>query len=220
MLGRFLKDAKDQNGEVMLEASIVLVSVIILLMVMLSLSFMFYQEAMMTSVANEIAADVAKNYKMPTLAIGDNEPQVNDVESVKMYRLSFGLRTLESAHEERADSYADWRIELATLGINPGDVDVKCEIKRSGIGRAYVKVTVRQTTDFFLSGILDYAGITEENTAFGATAYAECNDLMGYTSLLNFTRYLTEILNDQAGLRAIGNLYESMKGFINELKRW
>lgn len=218
MFRGFLKDIKKQNGEVMLEASIILVSVIILLMVMLSLSFMFYQEAMMTSVANEIAADIAKNYKLPTLDIGDNEPKIGDIESVKMYRLSFGVNKLENLHEERAEDYAEWRIKLATLGLNPGDVDVKCEIIRSGIGRAYAKVTVKQTTDFFLSGILDYTGITEKNTAFGATAYAECNDFMGYTSLINFTRYLTG-MPDTAGLQPIAELYQSMKGFIEVLKR-
>ena len=136
MFKRLLCEKDNQRGEVMLESSFILVSVIILLMALLSISFMFYQEAMMTSVANEIAADVAKNYKFTEMDIGDSTISLDDANSVKMFRMSFGKNSLERAHEDRAEDYAEWRIGAATLGLDSEDIEVDCEVTSSGIGRA------------------------------------------------------------------------------------
>ena len=214
MRRRLLKGNGDQRGEVMLEASFILVSVILLLMALLSLSFLFYQEAMMTSVANEIAADVAKNYKFTEMEVGESDITLDDVTSVKMFRMSFGMSGLEDDHAVRSENYAEWRIGLATMGINAADIDVDCEITSSAIGRAYAKVTVSQKSDFFLSDILEFAGIADEESIFKSTAYAECVDLMGYTSMVNFTEYGARMLSI---FEPIGGFYDSVKNFIQEL---
>ena len=60
---------KEERGEIMLEASIIFVPILILLFVLLSLCFFYYQTAMMDSVANEVAADVAQNYKFQSPAL-------------------------------------------------------------------------------------------------------------------------------------------------------
>lgn len=214
MFRRLLKEERNQQGEVMLEASFILVSIILLLMALLSLSFFFYQEAMMTSVASEIAADVAKNYKFTDMEVGTGDITLDDTTSVKMFRMSFGKRSMENAHADRAEDYAEWRIGLSTMGINAEDIDVDCEVTSSGIGRAYVKVTVSQETDFFLSDLLEFMGIADENTAFRSTAYAECVDLMGYTSMVNFTEYGSRKLSI---FNSIGGFYDSVKNFIQKL---
>lgn len=214
MFRRLLNEEQNQNGEVMLEASFILVSVILLLMALLSLSFFFYQEAMMTSVANEIAADVAKNYKFTKVEVGKSDITIDDITSVKMFRMNFGKKGIKDDHNDRAKTYAEWRIGLATMGINAGDINVDCEITGSAIGRSYVKITVSQKTDFFLSGILDLMGITEEESNFGGTAYAECVDLMGYTSMVNFTEYGSRKLS---AFNSIGGFYGSVKNFVQKL---
>lgn len=209
-----VKKVKEEHGEIMLEASIIFVPVIILLLVMLSIVFLFYQEAMMTSVANEIAADVAKNYKYTDLDVGSNTLNENDVNSTKMFRMSFGIGKTERKHQERAENYVDYRIPLTSLGLNPENIDVECKITRSGIGRVYAQVTVSQKTDFFLSGVLDLVGITDEKTLFSSTAYSECNDLLGYTSMVNFTDYASGKLSE---FEAVGNFYMNVKNMINKL---
>ena len=214
MIRRLLKEERNQQGEVMLEASFILVSVLLLLMALFSLSFLFYQEAMMTSVANEIASDVAKNYKFADIEVGQSNITLDDTISVKMYRMSLGKRSMENAHRDRADAYVEWRIGLATLGINAEEVDVTCDIESSGIGRAYVKVTVSQKSDFFLSDVLEFLGIADENTTFQSTAYAECVDLMAYTSMVNFTKYGAKELEV---FEPIGGFYNSVKNFVQKL---
>lgn len=211
----FATDGKKnkQSGEVMLEAAIILVPILIMLMVLLSLCFMFYQQAIMHTVASEIAADVAKNYKFTSLEMGKNKLGTAQ-EELSMFRLTFGMNDLEEEHKIRSETYAKWRIALTSLGLNPGEPTVDCKINCSGIGRAYVKITVEQKTDFFLSDIMEFAGITEENTLFSATAYAECSDLTGYTSMVNLTEFAAERLSIFGGF---GNLYESIKDLAQKL---
>lgn len=203
-----------QSGEVMLEAAIVFLPVMILLLAMLSLGFWFYQTAMMTNVASEIAVEVARNLKFEKLgAYGDT---LNDVKATDLtkFRSTFGLGKLKNTQEQRAQDHADWRIPLSTLGFGPQDPDVEIELKRSGIGRAHIKVTVRQQTDFFLSSILKYTGIVEDHPVFGGVAYAECVDLMEYTSMTNFLWYGSEKLSV---FSAFGNLYVNVKELLHTL---
>lgn len=205
---------QEERGEIMLESSFILVSVIILLLVLLSISFMFYQQSMMSSAANEMAADIAKNYKFDDLDIGSDSLTLDDVHGTKMFRMSFGMNSLKNVHENRAEDYANWRIPFTSLGLNPQNINVDCEITRSGIGRVYVKVTVSQKTDFFLSGILDMAGVADKSSLFSATAYAECVDLMGYTSMVNFAEYAS---NKLSIFNSIGGFYNSVKELVSKL---
>lgn len=210
-----IRKLDDQSGEIMLEASFIMVSVLILLLSLLSINFMFYQEALMNSVASEIASDISKTYKFKELDISKDSLDLStDLAKTNRFRLNLGKSGAVSKQSARADKYADNRIRLATLGLNPGDVTATCEVENTGIGRAYIKVTVEQETDFFLSGVLKYAGIAEERNMFKATAHAECVDLSAYTSSVNFTYYVSQKLTP---LSAIANLYDSVKTLIQKI---
>lgn len=207
------RNRNGQSGEIMLEAAIIFLPVMILLLAMLSLGFWFYQTAMGTNVASEIAAEVARNLKFEKLdAYGDTLDDVRDATDLRMFRSTFRLSELEDAQEQRAQDYADWRIPLSTLGFGPQNLEVELELERSGIGRTHVKVTVHQETDFFLSGILKYAGIVEDHPVFGGVAYAECVDLMEYTSMVNLLWYGSEELSV---LSAFGDFYVQAKKLLN-----
>lgn len=205
---------KSQNGEVMIESAIVLVIILVLLMSLLSIAFLFYQQAMMNSVATEIAADVAKNYKFADVDMGVSTLNSTNIEQSTMFRTSFGKNKLSTIKEEKAEEYANWRVNFSTLGDDPDDLDVDCEIFSGGIGRTYVEVKVSQKTDFFLSGVLEYAGIIQDGGLFSAVAYAECNDLIGYTSMVNFVQYGS---NQLSAFNSVGNLYESVKKLATTL---
>lgn len=206
-----------QRGEIMLEAAIIFVPVMILLLAMLSLGFWFYQMAMMTNVASEIAAEVARNIKFDKLDAYGDTIEVEDVISTMMFRSTFNLSKLKNAQRDRAKTHADWRIPLSSLGFGPQDPVVELELTYSGIGRTHVKVSVRQNTDFFLSSILRYTGIVEDHPIFGGTAYAECVDLTEYTSMVNFLRYGTDQLGGLDVAKAVGDLYVKAKELLETL---
>lgn len=214
MKGRTTEKQNNQRGEVMLEAAMIMVPILILLMVLLSLSFLFYQQTMMATVASEIAADVGKNFKFTDQAVGDNTLSTSDATDLRMYRTTFGKGKVEDDKVDAAETYAEWRVALSSFGLNPGDPEVKCEIDGTGIGRSVVKVTVSQKTDFFLSDVMEFAGVSKEKMTFSATAYAECSDLMSYTSMINFTEFISDRLSM---FNSIGNLYESVKGLVQNL---
>jgi hypothetical protein len=57
-------------------------------------------------------------------------------------------------------------------------------------------------------------GIADESTLFSATAYAECVDLMEYTSMVNFVEYAS---NKLSAIEEIGDLYSSVKNLVQKL---
>lgn len=210
---------KNENGEIMLESSIVLVFVILLLIALLSISFMFYQQAMLNSVAAEIASDVARNLKYTNITMGSDQITLscydkdNNSDKIRMYRMSIGSGKVEDKHQDRAEVYVVERVNQTNLGINSHNAEVECKIEHSGIGRAYVTVKVTQKTDFFMSGVLEFLGIYDEDT-FTAHASAECMDLMSYTSMINFSNNMGEWLGP---LNPVGQLYGSFKELIQAL---
>lgn len=205
---------RSENGEIMLESSIVLVFVLLLLMALLSITFMFYQQAMLNTVAAEIAADVAKNLKYTNLEMGNDEITLDNYDGVKMYRMSIGHKKIENGQQDRAEKYVVDRVNKTSLGLNSHNAEVECKVEHSGIGRAYVTVKVTQKTDFFMSGVLEFLGIYDAEDGFTAHASAECLDLMTYTSMINFTENLGGWL---APLNPVGELYVNFKELIQSL---
>lgn len=204
---------KDETGEIMLESTIILVSVLILLMVLLSLCFMYYQQSVMNTIANELSTAVAKNYKYYTVAPDENEVTSDDVDDVKKYRLTLGTNSMKNAWNETIRQPAKDRLALSSFGINSKGMNASCEIHLTGIGRAYVKVTVKNNTEFFLSGVLKWAGVIEDE-GFSAVSYAEITDLSAYTSLVNFANYLYGGLGPVSG---VAKIYVNLKDIIEKL---
>ena len=56
------KKANDK-GELMIEAMIVMIVTLMVLFMIFSLGFWFYQKSMLTTLASEMADDIAHNYK-------------------------------------------------------------------------------------------------------------------------------------------------------------
>lgn len=211
------RGAGDERGEIMLEAVIIIVPVLILLFVLLSLSFFFYQEAMIHTMATEIAENIAKNYKFTDLPMESQSLRLGDVNNTKMFRMTFEQKNVNDAHQGRANGYVQDRASFTGMGLHPQSANVSCEIHSTGIGRAYVKVTVSQKTDFFLSGILEMTGVADEETLFSSTVYAECTDFTAYTSLMNFDVYCSSQLSNMQLFDSIGSLWANVKNFALKL---
>lgn len=206
---------REQSGVIMLEATLIMVSVIMICLAMLALSFYFYQQSMMVSVATEIASDVARNYKYEGMEIGDDIITEKNQTDLERYRMSYHSKKMENKAKKRAEKYVKKRFAGTNMGGNREDAEVECEIVKTGTGRVYVKVTLSHETNVFLGEILSIMGITEDETKFQVTAYAECMDLMQYTSLVNFTDYTANEL-DYGFSRS--DLQEKVKEFIQKLE--
>ena len=133
------------------------------------------------------------------------------------YRTTLKAGTLEKAHDASLETRVQERLELTSFGINEEPVQVFYDIRISGVGRAYVEVTVTQKTEFFLSGVLEALGISDESMQFSATAYAECVDLMGYTSIVNLSQYITGSLSSYQSIGALYNSWDELWGSVRKL---
>lgn len=209
-----------ENGEIMLEASIVLLPTLVIMFAMISLSFLFYEQSLMNTIATEIASEVGRFYKYSNRdsdKMGANILSDEDIENGKLFSSSFAMFSIENQYEELAKQYAQDRIALATLGLDNSDLEVTCDIVNTAPGRAYVKVIVSQKTEFFLYEIWSMIGENGVDgvTDFSGVAYAECSDLMGYTSMINFIDYWTSALVSEVEmLGAVDDLIGAIKSLI------
>lgn len=211
---------RNENGEIMLEASIVLLPTLIIMFAMISLSFLFYEQALLNSIATEIASEVGRFYKYSDRdndEMGANVLSDSDIKNGKLFSSSFAVFSIENQYTELAKKYAEDRIAAATLGIDNSDLEVSCNIENTAPGRFYVKIVVSQKTDFFLNEIWSLIGDDGVTgvTDFSGVAYAECTDLMGYTSMINFIEYWTTEFEDNVELIAsIQRFIEAGKSFL------
>ena len=79
----------DDSGEVMLESTIIFTITIFLLLALLSIGFIFYQKAMLNSVADEIASSVGATFKFKDSDLMEREIGSNELSSNQMYRYMF-----------------------------------------------------------------------------------------------------------------------------------
>lgn len=206
----FSSKKEDQRGEVMLEAAIIMVPIILLLMGLLSISFMFYEQSVLTCMTTEIAADVARTYKFADLDLQKSTLNATDLKNAGLFRMNFGMKGIADKKDAKAEAYSKWRIAVTSLGLKAKNPSVMCTVADTGIGRGVVKVVVTRRTEFFLSGTLEEWGLLgKDGMLFQSTAYAECNDLMGYTSTVNFVYYTSKVLDEQFSF--VGDLYNSVQ---------
>ena len=84
----------DDSGEVMLESTIIFTITIFLLLALLSIGFIFYQKAMLNSVADEIASSVGATFKFKDSDLMEREIGSNELSSNQMYRYMFHQQML------------------------------------------------------------------------------------------------------------------------------
>ncbi|NLT19051.1 MAG: hypothetical protein GXY10_06595 [Clostridiales bacterium] len=209
----------DDGGEVMIESTIVIVITISLMLVMISLGFLFYQQAMIKTVANEIASGIASDYKYSERSGSYHVSDISytQINGLRRYRTTFLVNDMKSEYDSIAASYVIDRVALTNLGLNSSDPQIESlDIKMINLGRMRVDVVVSMESDFLFSGLLKSLDIIDETPTFTGSASAECMDLTSYASTVNFQRY---IVNKFAGEGSIGDsivdIYYSVSNLIN-----
>lgn len=184
---------RDENGEVMLESTIMMVLTLMLLIAMISVGFLFYQQAMVNTVAADLASDIASSYKLTNQEIGSDDVSSKSLEDIKLYRTSVAMSSMKALHKERAEAYLPWRINLSTLGISDKEpVLENFDITIDNVGRMHIDVTVAMECDILFDGALKFFGIIDSTPTFRATGRAECLDVTAYASHVQFLQYVSK----------------------------
>lgn len=137
----------------MLESLIVMVITIMLLIAMIGVGFLFYQKAMITTVATEVASDIASQYKYCEQDITDWTITEAKMKKLRKYRTSFSLPALRNKSKEKVKAYLQERVKVGNLGIGGSGAKIDSyQIKVDNIGRMHVEVTVSLKSDVLLEG--------------------------------------------------------------------
>lgn len=203
---------REENGEMIIEASIIMPLVLIVYGVMLFLALLMYQKIVVTVSANEsanaVAAVYSSPYKDPEIGyVGPQELSERDF----LYREIFTLSSLQTGSQRKAEWYTYYLLSKRRL-LKADDVKVSAEIKRESgtIMQKNVCITVTEKYKIPLVGIL---GIDNE-VAFTSTSAAQCQDFISYINMTDFAWEQIDyynILNDSKIVSVIKKTIELIK---------
>lgn len=94
---------------------------------------------MVSIVTNEIAENIARNYKLRDREY-DSDVTISDIDDIGRYRYWFNTKCFEKNHEEQATKYAIKRLSATSLAQAPqGDngVTVKIKTVNNDLGRMH-----------------------------------------------------------------------------------
>lgn len=203
-------------GTVVLEATYCTVIVVFVLMFLLSFGFFLYQQVMVSIVTNEIAENVARNYKLRDREY-DSEVTISDIDDIGRYRYLFNTKSFEKNHEEQATKYAIKRLSATSLAQTPqGDngVTVKIKTVTNDLGRMHYEVTVKQEYKFLLGELLEIFIGQDGTQVIESTAYVESNDVSHYIKTVKNWKYATSLINKNS------KIAKTLDSIISIIKTW
>lgn len=209
---------KDNKGEVMIESTIIVLITIMVLIAMISIGFVFYQQAVVTSVANEMAVSVADAYKFSDRdSFTVHNITYDHVDKVKKYRTSFSILSMQNLYKAKAEDYVKERVALTSFGMNASTPKVdELKIVSNNVGRLRVELSISMECDVLFDEALVYFGIIDDKIKYSASATAECIDLTAYSGHVYFYKYIGNKMEEDGG--AINDILGNVAKVINDAK--
>lgn len=202
----------ESSGEIMLESAIVFTFVLFFLIGMLSMGVLFYQRAMLHTVAIETAQETASNFKYAVT----EDKNGNEVKELKLYRSTLALASSKENGKAVAEKYFNERIKLTTLGTAQEAKVEKVDVSVDNIGRMHAEVTASLECDFLFSDALIFLGIIDEKPKMTSTARAECLDVTAYAGHVQFLRYVSDKVAEVDG--ETGGVLSKITDIIKDIK--
>lgn len=180
MFDRIREKVKRNDGEIMIEMTLIFVVVIYCIFFLLDLGMLTYHQEMLTATANEAAASVARTYhakaeKDPFYAIMKPE----GFKAVRPYR-HFGEETIQKRVEKQGKTLGQYLLTkrvFPKIGTITED-NVMVECNRNALGMTYIEITLKCDYEplLNLSGML--GGEDMEKRMITAKGTAICYDLI------------------------------------------
>ena len=187
---------KENSGEVMIESTIVTIITIMVLIFLIAIGFLIYQQVLLSDVATESAAAIARNYKFSSEVINGNDYSsitIDDkyYEKVKRYRTTFNAASIRGANQRFSENYTNSRLPVTSMSFD-NDLDIDTNIKSSSPGRTFVTVTISMDANLLFDEVLSYGNMKDDATSLSASATSECLDITGYAGMVSYEYYLSQ----------------------------
>lgn len=214
-----MKSKDEKNGFVILEATFCLIICMIVLIVLMSVAFWLYQQVLVTVVTNEVASEVAQNYKL--ISVQDNgDVTEEDIAGVGLYRYTISKKKFDTENENTATKYMTGRIAQTTLSEIKNAPTVDIETVIDDIGRRHHVVKVSQKYTFLLGNILNVLGLDGTQT-IERTAYVQSTDVLNYVNTVKTEKYIVDLAtgNTKVG-RAADSIISAVNSVVQLFKNW
>ena len=152
---------KNQSGEVVVEASIIVTLVLIVITIMLYVGMILYQQTLVSVMANQTASNIAQVY-------GNNlkDPFSGYVDPDRVYQSITYSNMKTDAYmtvvERKANIFAQYRLKSSRILVN-GNTAVEVEVVRKPheLLKSQIVVTIRDRYDVPLVGMFGTSGLVE-----------------------------------------------------------
>lgn len=202
-----------KNGEIMVEAMVVVVFVVFILFMLLELSFFLFQQVNMVISANDVVTRMAQTYRLvdSDYLIGFVEP--NDITSVSPYRYFIGgsKNEFDTVAAQKCSTLVQYRLSTTSLLSMEGKSTAQTKVVADALGRRHLELTITVTYKVPLLAIMKFftKDISDDCTCtMTTTARAECPDLIDYIGTINTTN---QMLNNPLDSKGVDMLNQFIK---------
>lgn len=209
----------EKNGFVMLEATFCIIICMFVLVLLMSVAFWLYQQVLVTVVTNEVASEVAQNYKL--IAVQDNgDVTEEDIAGVGLYRYTLSKKEFDTENEKNATKYMTSRIAQTTLSEIKNAPTISIDTEIDDIGRRHYVVKVSQEYTFLIGNILNVLGMDGTQT-IERTAYVQSTDILNYVNTVKTEKYIVDLAtgNTKVG-KAADSIISAVNSVVQLFRNW
>ena len=184
---KICSNADSQKGSIMLEGVFGVLASMFVLFFLLSFGLYLYQQTLVGIVTNEVAEEIATTYKY--LDVSENSTiALENVTSIGRYRYLLCSGRFDQGNKQKGESIATAHLSKTSLALSENSLNVSIKKVSDDVGRVHFEVTLSDSYDFMLGGLLDIVGIdTTDNIS--RTAIVESVDILNYVNSVKTVNY-------------------------------
>lgn len=198
----------------MLEGMIVMILTMFILIWILGVGFIYYQRYLVTAVTNDIAVKIASTYNNPDSDLIMGYITTEELSERDLYR-GFQSGELHDVNEGKANSYVTYMLEHTNFSGTVEDVEVTVDLVADSPIRKHIEIETVCTFNTPFNEVFSMFGM-DELVTYGATARADCTDIMEYYSTIEFASFLgsSEFIETR-GANTISQIASMVTSFVD-----
>lgn len=206
-----LKKLKKQNGEMMIEAILVMIPTIFILVFLLGLGFLIYQQWNIQLVADDIANKVSSTYKYMEVDTTSGDVSIEQLKKVEIYRNLFSMSKYKTLNTNKAKESGKTLLRKTNFSVPINEEEITLNVVEDSLARRHLCVTVVGNYKIPFAEGLEIFGIKGKRK-YKAISYAECIDMSDYISTVNYVKEAPNIvLGDSKIIGAIDSWINVIK---------
>ena len=183
--GRFFKETRAENGEVMIESILMVTATFVILMFLLALGFLMYQQTAIQIAADDAAAKIAQTYRLVNADLTTGKISVDELVAVDLYRYGPMGGSFEAENKAKTANYINNRMHAVSFALEVVKPNTEMRVEGDGLGRSHLVIHVESTYKMPFGSFLKLIGM-EDELVFKASSVADCVDILEYYNSVSF----------------------------------